>query len=266
MPIECQITMRPLDTEAFGKLSYDLYAQVLAIRKEMGRFFDEKIYKQALAKRFDDLLLEVPILVRHGSFRKFYYLDVLVAQGGVIEFKAAAALVARHRAQLLHYLMLVELWHGMLINVRPERMSKEYVNNVLTHAMRRQFEFVFEDWQPDLPGARKFESLLHELLEDWGTGLDLGLYEEGLTHFLGGDSAVIRPAEVRLDQHTLGPQTMRFVEERMAFKLTALESPSAQRSFEDHLRPMVNHTDIEGLFWANISRHKITLRCIRPEG
>jgi hypothetical protein len=31
------------------------------------------------------------------------------------------------------------------------------------------------------------------LIEDWGAGLGIGLYEEAVTHFLGGEDRVLLP-------------------------------------------------------------------------
>ncbi len=263
MPITCEHTMTPLNRAAFGKLTYAVYAEVLAIRQELGRSFDERIYKQALARRCPNITLEVPIWVSHGSFKKVYYLDALLAGGGVLEFKAVEALVARHISQILHYLMLAELWHGMLINVRPEQVSKRYVNNVLTYADRQRFTSQSVEWEPALAGAEGFESLLLELLHDWGTSLDLALYEEALTHFLGGESQVIRPATVVLDAAELGFQPLRFAAPGTAFKLTAFGDGELQEEFLAHARKLVAHTQIDGLLWANVSRHSVTLRCLK---
>ena len=265
MPITCEHTLTPLDRAAFGKLTYAVYAEVLAIRQELGRFFDERIYKQALARRCPNITLEVPIWVSHGSFKKAYYLDALLAGGGILEFKAVEAVVARHIAQLLHYLMLAELPHGMLVNVRPELVSKRYVNNVLSHADRREFTSHRVEWEPALAGAEKFETLLLNLLRDWGTSLDLALYEEALTFFLGGESQVIRPATVVMDAAELGSQPLRFAALGTAFKLTAFEHEEPQQQFLAHAQKLVAHTRIEGLLWANIARHAVTFRSLTAD-
>lgn len=265
MPITSQHPPTALDREAFGKLSYEAYGQVLQIRKELGRFFDEQHYKQALAHRRSDLILEAPILVSHGSFKKFYFLDAMLALGGVLEFKATEAVVARHRAQLLHYLMLAELRHGMLINVQPDRVTQEFVNNALTLSDRLAFEIVRNGWRPEMPGAVQFEQLLSDLLHDWGTCLDLSLYEEAVTHFCGGDGAVIRPTDVTLNGDRLGPKTLRFVAARTVFKLTSFDNDESMTDFSHHGQKLVNHTDIEALLWANIGRHRVTLRCLIPD-
>ncbi|MBK8040458.1 MAG: GxxExxY protein [Verrucomicrobiaceae bacterium] len=265
MPIAPQHSYKPLSQAEFGPLAYDVFADVLAIRKELGRFFDEKHYKKALAMHRSDLLLEAPILVSHGSFKKFYFLDVLVLCGGVFEFKAAEALTARHKAQLLHYLMLAELWHGMLINVRPEKIQRDFANNQLSHQDRQQFQIVTNGLSQATPGADDFVSLLTELLNDWGACLDLGLYEEAITHFFGGEDKVVRPASVCYQNAPLGQQNMRFVRENTAFKLTAFESPSSMQRFQSHIQRMVNHLDIESLIWANLGRHRIEIQTIAPQ-
>jgi len=262
MPITCEHPLTPLNRAVFGKLTYEVFAQVLAIRQELGRFFDERIYKQALARRRADMALEVPIRVSHGSFKKVYFLDALLADGGVLEFKAAEAIVERHISQALHYLMLSDLRHGMLINVRPEQVSKRYVNNALHHADRRKFTSRRMDWDSSLPGTDAFATLLMDLLHDWGTGLDLSLYEEALTHFLGGETQVIRPATVTLDAEVVGTQALRFTAPGMAFKLTAFESEEPQNRFLTHLEKLVAHTRIAGLVWANIARREVTFRLL----
>lgn len=265
MPITPQHSYRPLSQAEFGPVSYEVFSDVIAIRKELGRFFDEKHYKKALAQRRKDVILEAPILVSHQSFKKFFFLDVLIILGGVFEFKVVEALSPRHKAQLLHYLMLAELWHGMLINVRPEKMQRDFVNNQLRHHDRLQFQIVTESLKLGMAGADTFVSILTDLLHDWGTCLDLGLYEEAVTHFCGGEAAAIRPANVVFEGQNLGAQTMRFVSDKTAFKLTAFDSPSSQARFASHLQCMANHLDIESLLWANISRHRIDIRTVLPE-
>ena len=46
MPIHCPVPTRLLSQEEFGALSYEVMADVFAIRNELGRFFDEVIYSQ----------------------------------------------------------------------------------------------------------------------------------------------------------------------------------------------------------------------------
>lgn len=182
MPIFCPVSVRDLARKEFGILAYEVMADIFAIRNELGRFFDESVYKQALATRRTDALLEVPVDVVFRDFRKRYLLDVMLASSCVIEFKAADALTDRHRAQLLHYLFLLELQHGLLINVRPEHVEREFINAVLTRADRCGFSVMDTAWDLSMPGATQLRDILLVLLAEWGTALELPLYEAALTH------------------------------------------------------------------------------------
>ena len=262
MPITSRRRLNAFGRHDFGSIAYKLLGDVLTIREQLGRFFEEKHYRQALALRRNDVLLEEPIVVSHGTFEKEYFLDVLVGLGGIVEFKAAEAITPRHRSQLLNYLMLSGLSHGMLINVRPEKVTHEFVNNAMTHADRLRFETVLQSGQNLHPEFELFSSTLLDLLRDWGTCLDLTLYEDALTQFFGGEEQVIRPVTVSIDGKSIGSQRLRFVGERTAFKLTALEGNDSQIRFENHARKLVEHSDIAGLLWANIARHEVTIRSL----
>ncbi len=263
MPVTCRVQLFPLTRKEFGPLSYELMSDVLAIRKQLRRFFDEKHYKRALALRRRDVQVEVPVYVSHQTFEKTYFLDVLLAAGAILEFKAAESVTPRHRAQLLHYQMLTDLDCGLLINVRPEKVIKEYVNCLLSNKERHDFCLTTHDWQKGLPGAQSFYSILAELLYDWGNCLDLGLYEEALTHFFGGESEVLRPVKVHLDGAELGNQVFRLAAERVAFKLTAFDSEVSQAHFIPHAQRLLEHSDLDVLLWANLGRHEITFRSLK---
>ena len=74
MPISCRIPLRRLNQEEFGELSYEVLHEVFAIHNEMGRFFEEGIYKRGLAVRRDDVRLEEPIDATFRSFTKQYFI------------------------------------------------------------------------------------------------------------------------------------------------------------------------------------------------
>src|SRR5437667_11223204 len=118
MPVTLRIPIRRLSQAEFGELAYSVMGCIFEIHHDLGRFFDEKIYKRELANRFADVQLEFPIEVSHASFRKLQYIDVLVAGDGPFELKTIEAISPRHSAQLLHYMILAELCHGKLVNLR----------------------------------------------------------------------------------------------------------------------------------------------------
>jgi GxxExxY protein len=102
MPIKTRIPIRPISQPEFRDVSFEVMRHVFAIHNELGRFFDEKIYKRELAHRLPGVHLEEPVDVTFDSFQKKYFIDVLVGDGALFEFKAAETLAGRHRAQLLH--------------------------------------------------------------------------------------------------------------------------------------------------------------------
>ena len=140
MPIMPLYPVRRLTQDEFAELSYEVMRCVFDIHKEFGRFFDEKIYKRELASRFPRVEIEFPIAVTHRTFSTTYYLDALVADGGAFEFKAVEELAPRHRGQLYNYLLLLDLAHGKLVNLRLESVQHEFVNALLRADERRVFE------------------------------------------------------------------------------------------------------------------------------
>lgn len=256
MPIIVPTGLRRLSQAEFGQLAYAVMGCVFEIHRDLGRFFDEKIYKRELAHRLPGVRLEVPVRVRHETFDKTYHLDVLVADGGLFEFKAVDAIVPKHRAQTLNYLHLTNLAHAKLINVRPEQVEHEFVNTTLTREDRLQFRIESGRWDDGVPGGRRFCEVLSSLLRDWGTCLELPLYEEAATHFFGGEARALTEVEVRTADHTLGHQKMRLAAAGVAFVLTALGDDA--ESFETHARRLLRHVDLEAILWADIG-----LRCVR---
>ena len=261
MPIIIQHPLRRLSQAEFGSLAYEVMRAVLELRDELGRFFDEKIYQRELAQRVDGVQLEVPMRAVHETFQKVYFLDALVQDGAVFEFKTVEALTPRHEAQLLHYLLLAELEHGKLVNLRPEIIEQRFVNTSLKLTDRIQFSVDSNGWDEGVGGAKQFQEILVALLRDWGTGLDLNLYDDALVHFLGGEAAVLREVEVQLAEHSLGRQTMRLAADGVAFKLTML--PTLGERFANHTLRQLAHTRLAALLWANIGRKIVTFTTLR---
>src|SRR5271157_5677449 len=109
---------------------------VFDVQRKLGRLFHEKIYHREIVFRIPDSRCEVAVDVQFEDFCKTYYLDLLVGGGAIFELKAVESLMDRHRRQLMHYLFLTDLPHGKLVNLRPERVDHEFVNNVMSLAAR----------------------------------------------------------------------------------------------------------------------------------
>ncbi len=261
MPIVRPTPLRALSQDEFRDLSFAVKGTVIDIHREFGRLFDERVYKLELARRLPGVRLETPVDVTHRDFSKRYFLDVLVADGGLFEFKAVDAFTPRHRAQLVHYLMLCDLEHAMLVATRADRLVTEFVNTTFSTRERLRYRTDTARWDAGSAGAAKLAEITNAMLADWGAGLDVGLYEEALTNFLGGEPAVVRPVPVTTAGVRLIEQKVRLAAEGVAFKVTTFgEIPP---SFEPHARHFLEHTDLVAIQWININPHCVTFTTIK---
>lgn len=258
MPVRVGAVTHRLDQNAFGKIAYDVMGCVFAIHKEFGRFFDEKIYKRELRRRLPDVQLEVPITVTFESFRKQYLLDALVSGGGIFEFKTVDSLVDRHRAQLLHYLLLAELPHGKLVNMRSEQVQHEFVNTSLRLTDRTRFVVNTANWQE--LGEQPLQAWCEAFIREVGTNLDNSLYEEALTHWLGGEELVLQEVKVVSADVALGSQAFRQAAPNVAFKITTFNA--VVDHFETHVRRLMEHTTLAAIQWINIAQQEVLFRTI----
>ena len=174
MPITVKTPIRRLTQGEFGEIAYEVMGVVYRLQTELGRFFVERVYKQALVASLPGVEVEVPIELAWRDFATTRFLDVLVEGGAAFEFKSVEQLTNSHRAQLLNYLMLLELAHGKLVNLKPPRVEEEFVNTTLRHADRVHFQVDDSRYQTPHPTACLFRDSLIELLRDWGTGLGHG--------------------------------------------------------------------------------------------
>ena len=257
MPITVPADLRRPTQEEFGRTAYAVVGEAFRIHAELGRFFDEKIYQRELAARLPDARAEVPIEVAFADFTMVYYFDLLVADGSIFELKTVQTIHARHRAQLLHYLLLTEVPRGKLINFRSESVEHEFVNTTLRHCDRRKFRIADDGWT----AHREVRGLIVDVLRDWGTGLDVNLYTDMLTHFLGGEEYVFSDVDIVVDGWPRGVQKMRLLEPRIAFKISALAQKQMPK-FEEHLRRFLRHTALDALQWINITRDIVTFKTL----
>ncbi|XZE22403.1 GxxExxY protein [Pirellulaceae bacterium SH449] len=263
MPIIPSIELVQISQEAFGKMAFEVMRHVFSIHDEYGRFFDEIVYKKELLRRLCGIELEVAVNVVHESFSKTFFADVIANRSGLFEFKAAEKIHAKHRAQTTHYLLLFGLQHAKIINTRPEKVEHEFVNFQVNLAELRNPSIVDAVYQPDSPGARELREILLGLIQDWGAGLDLSLYEEAVTHFLGGESNVLCRVPVNGTGGVIAQQQMRLVTPDTAFKLTAF-SPSSpsQEQFRTHALRLLKNTPLSNIQWINIHQTQITFNTL----
>lgn len=260
MPIEVQTEIRVFNQEEFHALDRKLMRIVFDVHNEFGRFLDEKLYQREVATRwleagFGDAEQEVAIAVRHESFVKEYRMDLLFNRGLMLEGKAAEAIVASHRAQSLNYLLMAGMHHGKLVNFRPGRVEHEFVSTRLTLELRRRFTVIDAGWRAVSDECRWLRAKVTGLLQDWGGFLELGLYREAVTHFLGGQDTVMQPVTVHSGARVIGEQTVHRLNHEAAFAFTAVTQ--GQDSLREHQLRFLNHTPLEYIQWVNFNHHKI---------
>lgn len=260
MPIHLPKSYRRLSQAEFGDISYEVMKHVFAIHNEIGRFFKETIFKVELANRMPQIRIEEPVDVTFDSFHKRYFLDVLVQNGAIFEFKAVESLIERHRAQLLNYLLLCGPTHGKLINIRPTDVEHEFANTQLELADRTRFSICTERWN-DACGTERLPGVLIPMLRDIGTGLEVPCYEEAITHFFGGKERVEADVAVIIGGRKVGEQRMRVIEPGVALKITAFEGSTG--AFETHARRLLSHLDLHTIAWVNITLREVKFTSLK---
>jgi GxxExxY protein len=197
MPIKVFADVRVFNQEEFHALDRRVMRVVFDVHNDFGRLLEESIYQLEIASRLAKLGMvpvehEVRIQVAHDSFAKDYYMDLLLASGVPVELKTVETLAPAHRAQALNYLLLAGLRHGRLVNLRPERVQHEFVSTSLTPEERRKFSLVDAEWRAVSAKAAWLRETVIEVLHDWGAFLEVTLYRDAITHFLGGNETVHR--------------------------------------------------------------------------
>jgi GxxExxY protein len=261
MPIHRSIPTTRITQKEFKQISHEVMEHVFAIHNEFGRFFDERVYKLELASRMEGVALEPSVTVTHGNFSKTYFIDALVHGSGLFEFKTADSIHARHRGQTINYLLLCDLAHGKIANMRTERVQHEFVNCHQRLEKLRRPEIIDSEWRGQTPACEALRDRVNALISDWGSGLEIGLYEEALTHALGGEESVHIPVPVFSSKGHIAYQSMRLASPEVAFKITAL--PERTDIFEAHMRKLLQHTSLAAVQWVNITHQTVTFTTIR---
>jgi GxxExxY protein len=262
MPITCPVQVHPVTEEEFKRLDHEVMRQAFASHNQLGRLCGEKVYQNDLTARMvaaglKPLCKEVPVTVSHRDFRKTYYLDIIVGDTTVYELKAVSTLTGDHEKQILHYLLLLGGNRGKLVNFRTPSVQYQTVNAVLAPDEQRRYEIVANRWQDLDERNVLLRRTLTELMDEWGVFLELSLYEEALTFFLGGEHSVLRNLPLAREGIALGTQRVHLTTDSVGFKLTALTDPADHA--ESHLRRFLALTGLRALHSINFNRHRIEL-------
>ena len=257
MPIET-VKMNPVSEEIFHEIDFAVMKQVFAVHNGLGRFYDENVYRDDLARlcRAAGFVAEteVPIRVVHRDFSKTYFIDLLINRSVVYELKTARDFNGSHRRQLLNYLFLYRLFHGKLVNFRPAHVGYEFVSTSLDEEQRHVYRLKLEQWrEPDKESAR-LKAVVEELLVDWGVFLEASLYSEAIVHFLGGSDQVEKFIDIHRNGEVIGQQKFKMLNEKTAFFFTAINH---RNDYGKYLHSLIRNTEIECVQWVNLDKHNV---------
>ena len=264
MPVTCPVKFIPLTDAERRPLDFEVMSHVFAAHNELGRLCNEKIYKNDVRERLSaagiPAIAEVPVTVAWRGFRKTYFLDLVVRDALLYELKAAAALTGHDKAQLLNYMLLLDLPSGKLLNFCAPKVESEFVATRLTFEKRRAFAFDTSRWQPVSDRCPAFRDNTEDLVRTLGAFLDLDLYSEALAWSCG--SGVPARIPITRDGIALGTQEVRLIVPGVAFHLTA-HTDNLDR-IESHLTRFLRHTNLSAVQWLNFNHATITLTTLIP--
>lgn len=265
MPITHAIKIKRISDDDFHEIDYKVMGLVFSIHHKLGRFWNEKIYQNALAYRcheagFEKVTTEVPIQVSHQDFKKFFYVDLILNDTVIYELKALSALTSEHQQQTLNYLMLLGLPHGKLINMRPASVESRFVSTRLT--LENRYDYTIEDqaWQELDKDSQWLKQIMTSLLNEWGAYLDTALFYDAINHFRGGEENVVKKIKVMDGSHRLGTQKVHLLNPEIAFKISSLTKD--EQYYEDHLRRFIHFTSLKAFQWINFNHDRIVFKTI----
>ncbi len=265
MPIEVESEIRIFGHDEFHTLAHQVLGIAFDIQNELGRLLNESIYATAIRHRCSEAGIfpaeqEVKITLSHAGFVKHYFMDLLFAFGLMVETKAVETLSKPHLAQAIHYLMLTGMKHGLLVNMRSERVTHQFVSTTLTLAERRQFTIHEADWKPINESSRWLKEAVAGILADWGAFLEVSVYRDAVIHFLGGTDAAFHKVPVFDGSHAVGVEDVCLICDGTALAFTAkTDDPLKMR---DHLQRLLDHTQLACIQWMNFNRRDITFETL----
>jgi GxxExxY protein len=107
-------------------LSHQIIGATIEVHRLIGPGLLESVYESALCKELRlkgltvDRQVSVPVNYKGEVLDCHVKLDLLIGGTVIVEVKAVETLIYVHKAQLLTYLRLQNLWLGLLINFNVE--------------------------------------------------------------------------------------------------------------------------------------------------
>jgi len=264
MPINCGAQIELISEEEFYKYDYKVMGLAFSIHKEFGRLWNEEILKNELVFRCRregfDVSTELPVKASFQTFSKTFYVDLLLNNAIVYELKAVKSLTNEHQQQTLNYLFLLGVHHGKLINMRPPSVESRFVSTNITREKRYDFKIDDQDWQNLDKDSEWLKQMMLNLINEWGTFLDITLFYDAIVHFRKGRDHVIKKIKVTNNKHFLGIQKLHLLNVNTAFQLSS--NIKQAKYYEQHLRQFLRYTSLKALQWINFNHEKILFKTI----
>ena len=260
MPISTRVPIRSYSQEDFGRVAFEVVGHAFEMHGALGKKFHESVYKGTLRQILGErAIAELAITITHGTFLKDFYVDLFVDSGCPFELKATSKIANNHISQLIHYLMLLDVRHGKLINFGAERVEHRFVNCHETLEQRRRFKMDRHCWD-DSAELMHFEETLVALLSDWGTGLSRSLYEEACIHLFDSHQNHSQFTETFWNERPTGRQPVNMLGDGFAFEVTCKRDDLA--AYAAHLHKFVANTRLKAILWANVTSGIVRLERI----
>jgi len=264
MPVEFSIEMFAAGQEEFHALDRRLMRHAFGLYNSLGRFCDEPIYQNELARRCGEDGIkchrEVEIRVSHQDFTKSYYLDLLVEHCAIYELKAVDCLIPPHQNQLINYLLLTQIHHGKLLNFRSKSVESRFVSTTLDRKDRLNFHLNETEWK-ECSESMRLKKTLISLLEDWGAYLDMNLYRDALLHLTSGPEGGLQSVSIEVLGRSIGSQKMCLLNAECAWHLSTIKNSLA--THEKHILRLMQHTRLQSIYWINLNQGQVTLKTLQ---
>jgi len=109
------------ETTKFDPLSHAVIGEAIAVHRELGPGFLERIYEAALCIALAEVQIpfqrQVPIRIQfRGHAVGEHRLDLLIADDLILEIKACRGFAPEHFSTLLSYLKATDVRTGLLLN------------------------------------------------------------------------------------------------------------------------------------------------------
>lgn len=264
MPITVTYPIKLLSEREFHQLDFHVMRLAFEAHNQLGRFYNEEIYKNKLVELCKneglDARTEVKIELTHGQFHKNLFIDTVIDSASIYELKTARAIDAAHRAQALGYLFLANIQHGKIINFRPPSVEHEFVSTSLTLPERRKISIDDKNWKHNSSTAKKLKAIVIDLLNDWGAFLDTDLYKEAIRSLFSPAKEISHPVEIKSGSLLLGKQNLPLISPTETFTVSSIRNGIS--TYQTHLHRFLKHTRLTHLHWINIDNFNVQFTTI----